>query len=80
MIEWLQTIQSQGYAVSSQEHSLDVASVAAPVYGPEGLVVALAISGPAFRLPTQALHKLSEPLRVVAQHITSSVGGVSVLP
>ena len=52
----LSTIRQAGYAVSDGEVDPGVRGVAAPIFGPEGQVVAgLSTVGPAFRLDDEAL-------------------------
>lgn len=70
----LATIRKRGYAVSYQEHDRDVASLAAPIYDSSGPVAALAISGPAFRLPSDLLHRLAPTLLEAARRISGLLG------
>ena len=50
-LEELQTVRRRGWASSSGEREAGVASVSAPVFGPDGrIAAAVSLSGPASRL------------------------------
>lgn len=69
------SIRARGYATSYQEHDDDVSSVAAPVRDATGNVTAaLSISGPAFRLPPEALHELAPTLLDTARRLSTALG------
>lgn len=75
----LVAIRQHGYAISFQEHSVDVASVAAPVLDATGAVVAaLSVSAPAFRLPLEALHALAPTLKSAAMEISNQLGAATL--
>jgi len=71
----LNAIRERGYAITFQEHDEDVASIAASVSDLTGVVAALSISGPAFRLPPSTLHQLAPALLETARALSQSLGG-----
>ena len=67
LLQQLRTIAEKGYAVDSGEYVEDVRSIAVPIKDYTGRVVgALAVSGPAYRLPNERLQKEMAPLMVKA--------------
>ncbi len=72
----LDAVRRQGYAWGFEEFSEGLNSVAAPVYGPEGVLVAtLHVHGPAYRFPkdgdSDAIGlRLSEVCADLARHLT----------
>lgn len=70
----LQRIRRRGYAESRGERSVGVASASAPVFGPDGTILAaLAIVGPTERLSDAVLAKLRPSIVAAARDITSRV-------
>jgi DNA-binding IclR family transcriptional regulator len=73
LAQQLRAVVEKGYAVDSGEYVEDVRSVAAPIKDYTGRVVgALAVSGPAYRLTNDRLHKEMAPLVVKASSELSS--------
>lgn len=52
--ERLAAVRRDGWSVTDRELSDEIASVAAPVHGPAGVVAALHVHGPAYRFPEAA--------------------------
>lgn len=76
----LAEIREQGYAVDLEELEDGLRCIGAPVYGPEGRVVAaISISGPRDRFTSQAIPRLGRLVRESAERISLRLGAV-VLP
>ncbi len=72
----LRQIRAQGYAISREELFDGAGAVAAPVFGPDGQVVAgLGISGPVFRLTEAKVQQLIPLALAGARAIGSSLQG-----
>jgi DNA-binding IclR family transcriptional regulator len=68
-------IRSQGWAESVAEREVGVASVSAPVFGPEGrLKAAVCASGPISRLGERPGERLAKPVVVAARGIEGALG------
>jgi DNA-binding IclR family transcriptional regulator len=68
-------IRSQGWAESVAEREVGVASVSAPVFGPEGrLRAAVCASGPISRLGERPGERLAEPVVAAAREIEGALG------
>jgi DNA-binding IclR family transcriptional regulator len=68
----LRSVASEGYAIDSEECEEGLVCAAAPVFGPTGEVVAaLSISGPAYRLGEERVH------RELAPHLVAAAGRLS---
>jgi DNA-binding IclR family transcriptional regulator len=68
-------VRMQGYAVDNMEHQPDVRCVAAPVYDRLGRVVAsLSLSGPATRIPKEAIPHLAARVQEVASKLSARLG------
>ena len=73
--ERLTQVRSAGYVWVYEEFAEGINSVAAPVFGPDGVVAALRVHGPTYRFPNpdrshdiglrvaEAAHQLSEQLQ-----------------
>jgi IclR family transcriptional regulator, KDG regulon repressor len=73
--EELEKVRTFGYAVDDSEHQPDVRCVAAPIRNYSGGVVAsLSISGPATRVPKEAIPALAERVKEVAAKLSSRLG------
>lgn len=71
----LEVIRERGFAISQQEYEEGVNAVAAPILdGKEYPVAAMAIVGPAFRLPQERLVELGKAVRVTADAIARDLG------
>ncbi len=68
----LETIRRDGFAVTDREFSDDIASVAAPVFGPVGVVAAIHVHSPAYRFPSgEARTELIEAVTAAAASVSA---------
>jgi len=70
----LAEIRRVGYSISYEEDQVGLVSVAAPVFSTDGLVAAVSIAGPAFRLPRAALVELSEMVMAATALLSQRLG------
>lgn len=71
----LARIREQGYAVAEEERELELNAIAAPVYGPQGYVVAaLGVQGPAHRFDRAAMPRALPSLRREASALSRDLG------
>jgi DNA-binding IclR family transcriptional regulator/sugar lactone lactonase YvrE len=71
----LDLVKARGYAVSIEESTLGVSSVAAAILDHRGCAIgAVAISGPSFRLAPERLHALGRDVIETARRISGNVG------
>ncbi len=71
----LRGIRSQGWAESVAEREVGVASVSAPVFGPDGrLRAAVCASGPISRLGEHPGERLAKPVVAAAREIEGALG------
>jgi IclR family transcriptional regulator, KDG regulon repressor len=78
LLEHLHGVSAQGYALDVEECERGLCCAAAPVYDATGrLVAAISISGPAFRLPEDALQRTAVPaVLAAAHHLSRQLGYV----
>jgi len=76
LMEELDQIRSQGYALDNGEHEDEVRCVAAPIFDMEGkAVAAISISGPALRMdPIEENYPLIDRAKVTALRISQEMG------
>lgn len=76
LLQQLEQVRHQGYALDNGEHEDEVRCVAAPIFNREGkAVAAISISGPALRMdPIADNHKLIERIVETATKISSQLG------
>jgi DNA-binding IclR family transcriptional regulator len=76
LLEHLHGVSTQGFAVDFEECERGLCCAAAPVFDAAGrLVAAVSISGPAFRLPEDALQRMAVPaVQQAAQHLSRQLG------
>lgn len=75
----LQRVRDCGWAASIDEQEDGLTSVAAPVRGPDGAVVAaLAVSGPSFRMSGDHLDRIGRATAAAAGRISQHMGHVRV--
>lgn len=73
--EELAAIREQGYGIDSEEMEEGVRCLAAPVFGPDGNILAgISISGPAGRLDEDGLAKLIPHIKRIAADFSKSLG------
>jgi DNA-binding IclR family transcriptional regulator len=80
LLEHLRTVGSQGYAVDLEECELGLVCLAAPIFDAFGRVAAaVSVSGPSFRLETEALLSKVLPLVVAAAaHLSEGLGSFRI--
>jgi DNA-binding IclR family transcriptional regulator len=74
----LDKVRKVGYAIIDSELEEGLVAVAAPVFGPTGLVVAaISISGPDARITKDQLHKFGESIvkEIKKQQVNSKLTG-----
>jgi DNA-binding IclR family transcriptional regulator len=76
LLEHLDKVRVQGYALDRGEHEVEVRCVAAPVFGMTGkAVAAISVSGPAARIePVEANHELISRTMQAAHIISTRLG------
>jgi DNA-binding IclR family transcriptional regulator len=73
LLQELERVRRQGYAVDAEENLEGVSCVAAPILNGEGYpIAAISVSSPTFRLPPQKTIEVAESLMEVAQEISRS--------
>jgi hypothetical protein len=71
----LERVRTQGFALAQEEYEAELCGVGAAVRDHRGDVVAsITVSGPSYRLPTERLHSLGDPVRLVAARISAQLG------
>lgn len=79
LLDHLRTVASQGYAIDFEECEEGLVCAAAPIFGPTGEVLAaLSISGPAYRLGEERVHREIAPHLIAAATRLSRELGYSV--
>jgi len=74
----LDRVAAAGYATTSEELELGLNAVAAPVRGPDGVVVAaLSVSGPAYRLSEARMAEVAPAVVAAADAASSALGWLS---
>jgi DNA-binding IclR family transcriptional regulator len=77
----LADVRRRGVAQSEGERQVGAASVAAPVFGLDGVVVgAVSVCGPAARIDPAARERLVSPVRAAAEEISRALGWRGGLP
>lgn len=77
LVQQLDHIRTQGFAIDSEENSAGIRCVAAPVFDRNNRVRAsLSISGNCGRLPDQRLHTLGRSLAAAARRMSEDIGAV----
>ncbi len=72
----LKEIRERGYALDSEEMEEGVRCLAAPIFGPDGrILAAMSISGPAGRLGEDRLHELILLIKRIAKRFSDSLNG-----
>jgi len=71
----LARVRANGYAVDSEEWSLNTKALAAPVWDYDGkILAALTIAGPSVRMNAQRLGDLIQPLLKAARELSAKLG------
>ncbi|MBV2358342.1 IclR family transcriptional regulator [Thalassococcus sp. CAU 1522] len=72
----LSRIRDRGYAIDDEEKNLGMRCIAAAIFDHNGEAVAgLSVSGPAARLPDQALPEIGARVAAAARELTQNLGG-----
>jgi IclR family KDG regulon transcriptional repressor len=76
----LTRILETGYAIDRQEYNIGVECVAAPIFGHDGVVAAISVSGPVERMEQHVKDRaLIEKVQQAAAQISAKLGGRSML-
>jgi len=68
--------RARGYAVDAEEKNLGMRCIAAPIFDVHGEAVAgISVSGPANRIPDDAISRTGDVVRDAAQAVTRGIGG-----
>lgn len=69
--EQLQSVRETGYGVTSEEHEIGLAAIAAPIRSLDGTVIAaVSLSGPTFRVNDDTIPQLAEQLTAAGDKIS----------
>ncbi len=71
LLAQLQEVRRRGYAIVDEELVEGGRAVAAPIWNAGRVVGAVAVSGPAFRLPLAKLHRMSERVKRAAADLAA---------
>lgn len=75
LIEHLQLVRAQGFAIDDMENEMGIRCMGAPVFEHTGrAIAAISISGPAYRLPDSRLQALSELVIGTSAAISAKLG------
>lgn len=70
----LQTVRTQGYSSAHEEREPNLSSLAAPVFGPDGnLIATVSIGAPAARLTPQDAPRIAPTVMAAAQHLSTKI-------
>jgi len=71
----LEETRQRGFAISRQEYERDIHAVAAPILDVDGYpLVAIAVAGPAFRLPEERMLECGRAIQAVIRSVLIEVG------
>jgi IclR family transcriptional regulator, acetate operon repressor len=77
LLEVLERVRTQGYAIDLEEQEEGVCCLAAPVFTPDGaLLAAMSVSGPAGRLGRGRLHDLVPHIKRVASALSRTINSI----
>jgi IclR family acetate operon transcriptional repressor len=80
LLEVLEQARKQGYAMDMEEQEEGVCCLAAPVFTPDGrILAATSISGPASRLSRSRLHELVPHIKGVAAALSRAINSIDAL-
>lgn len=73
----LAQIRAQGWSLDSEERTLGMRCIAAPIFNEYGEAVAgISVSGPAVRMPDERVGEVGPQVARAAERITASIGGI----
>lgn len=79
-LDELADVRARGFAMTQEENQPGVNAVAAPIWDHTGRVVAaLAVAGPAYRLPPERLLQIGAEVREAAREASRSLGGEQLM-
>lgn len=70
----LKQVRQKGYAMDNQEGALGICCLAVPIYGHQGKIAAMSISGPSPRFTPQAIQKMAKDMQAAAIDISRQLG------
>jgi DNA-binding IclR family transcriptional regulator len=70
----LERVRENGVATSRDEDQPGAASVAAPVFGRQGVIGAMSVCGPAYRFLDATVERFKPPLRAAATQLSQDLG------
>ncbi len=77
LLDMLERVRSQGYAIDLEEQEEDVCCLATPVFTPDGqILAAMSISGPASRLNQRRLNNLIPHIKNIAGALGRTINSV----
>ena len=71
----LAVIKERGYAISEGENLPDARGIAAPVFGPRGVMGCICITSPKSRLPTVNVDRIGEEIVRRTASLSARLGG-----
>lgn len=78
MHQIIQKVRERGFAYSEQEHEEGINAVAAPIFNKEKLpMAAIAVAGPAYRLPLDRMMEIGPAVLEAAKEITKELVFIS---
>jgi len=80
LVQVLEQIRQQGYAITHEEHQEGLSAVAAPIYDHTGQVAAaVVVSGPTYRIGPEEVEAFVAQVRKTAQAISTQLGNGSAI-
>lgn len=80
LLEVLEQVRNQGYAIDLEEQEEGVCCLATPVFTPDGqILAAMSVSGPASRLSQSRLHELVPHIKGVADALSRAINSIKAL-
>jgi IclR family acetate operon transcriptional repressor len=70
----LQQVRAQGYAMDNQEGALGFCCLAVPIYGHQGKVAAMSISGPSPQFTSPTIRAMVRAMQASAREISQQLG------
>lgn len=77
LLEVLKQVRRQGYAIDSEEQEEGVCCLAAPIFTPDGYILAaMSVSGPASRLSKGRLNELVPHIKSIAAALSRTINSI----
>ena len=77
LLEALRRVRELGWAVSESEKLPDARGIAAPVFGPAGVLGCLTLTSPKTRMPHASVEAIGQTLRARAQALSRDLGATA---